>query len=1128
MRELIILNEKRARNSSHIKFLLACKHAKIYPNFINLKCKNKSKAAIRGLLAGKQCWLRNEIRAKYAKQEKLDRLSYYRWQECTRVNGSSWNAIDTAASQLLFPIQEGLQLLKTRKFNKLRKTKIKNERTNANSLPRNQDSKSFTVNLSKFELSDNTLRILNTGLCFSHGRDRSLEDEIVDLETAIKNFSTDSTTRSMTAMTCLEYLKEHQFKNNYSNQFKDHRTQFSKTELRACQEELRSKDLLVMKADKGGQTVILDAEDYWAKGREYIDSSDIVECSKDTLQVVNKLQRELKTALKDTSSIFPNQFAKDRLVLSNPQISQMYGLPKIHKKDVPLRPIVSAVNSSMYRLAKFLAKELSQLIRHQAYHVSKSSELVHELKSQELDLANLIMFSIDVDALYPSVPIIDLDPILKKLMLHNKWESKKIEEFLRLIRLVNNNNFFIFRDKLYHQKDGLAMGSPLAAILALIYMESLENELVPTFTPIVLWRRYVDDILAFIRGNKEEMTNILKKLNNYHPRMNFTIEEEKDGKIPFLDFTIQRKPEENKLQIDIYRKSTYAGRHIDGKSNHSVHHKHAFLYSAIHRIYQFGLEEQEVQNELSYLRNNCINNNIDPIAVDSIHRKILRTKELQQISKLTNTLEDRFLLGWLTLNYSKMHHELARRLRKQGIRTAFGASNTTRLLLPKLKSAIPEMQQSGVYKIECGDCNGVYIGQTRRSFATRMTEHLKYPAKSTFCGHLMNKSHSPQKATMSILLKTQDRNLLNVKETVEILKTIKTPNIQILNTVLGPCSGSLIQWKYPSPKIFPVPYDSVNHENTISKLTNDTPQIEENEEGLKLNTLDDNNVPEDFIGFTDKNEKVTSSACDELKKITRDISEQCEVTCEMEYSSNNFLSHYRTDEDRLMKDIVKYGEMTRRFSENEEPLSMVILRETKVKGEECTEEKRRKDAELRNEEKEDEENVFELGKKIYKYTNVSISTLINEKNEQYEKSINRSVSAYSESNDAPSKRVESDVNSESLITNPCSLPKCRLDSNLTNRSLTHGQWTNVNMIQGSTNHRVTQDSLKIDQKSEIDFESQCMRSSSFSHEIFPVIADDTNNVFPDALEENINHPLSENVVNIDNNDVIQNDWLCEF
>ena len=37
--------------------------------------------------------------------------------------------------------------------------------------------------------------------------------------------------------------------------------------------------------------------------------------------------------------------------------------------------------------------------------------------------------------------------------------------------------------------------------------------------------------------------------------------------------------------------------------------------------------------------------------------------------------------------------------------------------------------QKGVYKIACGQCESVYIGETGRKFSTRMMEHVKCEAK---------------------------------------------------------------------------------------------------------------------------------------------------------------------------------------------------------------------------------------------------------------------------------------------------------------------------------------------------------------------------------------------------------------
>ena len=62
------------------------------------------------------------------------------------------------------------------------------------------------------------------------------------------------------------------------------------------------------------------------------------------------------------------------------------------------------------------------------------------------------------------------------------------------------------------------------------------------------------------------------------------------------------------------------------------------------------------------------------------------------------------------------------------------------------KSAKPIKQRTGVYKIQCDDCNSFYIGQTGRAFKKRFQEHLPkndiHNIKSNFARHLVNNNHN--------------------------------------------------------------------------------------------------------------------------------------------------------------------------------------------------------------------------------------------------------------------------------------------------------------------------------------------------------------------------------------------------
>ena len=56
----------------------------------------------------------------------------------------------------------------------------------------------------------------------------------------------------------------------------------------------------------------------------------------------------------------------------------------IHKKDVPLRPIVSSIGSVMYDTAKFLAKIMKPLVGLNSHHIVNSEDFVNKIAEREV------------------------------------------------------------------------------------------------------------------------------------------------------------------------------------------------------------------------------------------------------------------------------------------------------------------------------------------------------------------------------------------------------------------------------------------------------------------------------------------------------------------------------------------------------------------------------------------------------------------------------------------------------------------------------------------------------------------------------------------------------------------------
>ena len=110
----------------------------------------------------------------------------------------------------------------------------------------------------------------------------------------------------------------------------------------------------------------------------------------------------------------------------------------------------------------------------------------------------------------------------------------------------------------YDQVDGVTMGSPLAPVLANLFMGYHEQLLLENYegTSVLFYRRYVDDTLCVFHNENDAML-FLDYLNRQHVNIKFTFEKEKIGKLPFLDVLVTKST--NTCTTIIFHKKTYTG-----------------------------------------------------------------------------------------------------------------------------------------------------------------------------------------------------------------------------------------------------------------------------------------------------------------------------------------------------------------------------------------------------------------------------------------------------------------------------------------------------------------------------------------------------------------------------------------
>ena len=115
--------------------------------------------------------------------------------------------------------------------------------------------------------------------------------------------------------------------------------------------------------------------------------------------------------------------------------------------------------------------------------------------------------------------------------------------FCNFLNIITKEYFFKFNSKYYKQVNGVAIRSPLHLVLVNIFMCGFESNWLrdyPNDFKPVFYRRYVGDIFVLF-PSPDYADKFKKYLLSKNPNINFSIEKEKDGCLPFLDINIFRE-----------------------------------------------------------------------------------------------------------------------------------------------------------------------------------------------------------------------------------------------------------------------------------------------------------------------------------------------------------------------------------------------------------------------------------------------------------------------------------------------------------------------------------------------------------------------------------------------------------
>ncbi|XP_070401572.1 uncharacterized protein [Nothobranchius furzeri] len=503
-------------------------------------------------------------------------------------------------------------------------------------------------------------------------------------------------------------------------------------------------------ADKGRCTVVLNTMDYHTKITTLLSDNNTYEALKrDPTSSYKKKVIACLQGLERDKTI--NRLTYHRLYPGD-AIPCIYGLPKIHKEGIPLRPIVSSIKSVTYNIAKHLATILAPLVGNTPHHIKNSTDFTDKVQKLTLD-PDETMVSFDVVSLFTCIPTTEVvETVRKQLQEDSTLEDRTNftpDQICTLLDLCLTTTYFKYNEGFYRQKHDCAMGSPVSPIVANLYMEEVERKVLGSFkgrSPSH-WYRYVDD--TWVKIKTQEVESFTTHINAVDKNIKFTRENIKDNCLPFLDCAVHFE-ENGNLNIEVYRKPTHTDQYLLFDSHHSLEHKLGVIKTLHHRAEHVPSKPEGKKKERTHIKESlktCGYPNWAFIKSAKMHRKEDQTPAREDKKDRCNNLVIPYVAG--------VSEKLRRVFSKHNIPVYFRPSNTLRhkLVHPKDKTAKHKLDNV-VSAVQCSEgCPDLYIGETK-PLHKRMAQHRRATSTgqdSAVHLHQKDKGHSFEDANVHIL-----------------------------------------------------------------------------------------------------------------------------------------------------------------------------------------------------------------------------------------------------------------------------------------------------------------------------------------------------------------------------------------
>ncbi|XP_046391602.1 uncharacterized protein LOC124159736 [Ischnura elegans] len=413
------------------------------PKYVTLTTASKSPAAKIALETARRTWIRKELQSWYMKR---DSIAQYRFRLhldlCRELSWTEWTIFDDYVRQRSSEIAHKKRLVLMNKLKNLTEDNHVPPQKPRIDVPANCFY-NRVVNLSNVELNEQEIQLLEKG--FKYVPDlpigkRELENLIIDCDAAL--FNSNRGHKSVFSHKISNAIKRiNPTAKQFSSDLKP---------LKSVKKLLREENLIIEKADKGNAVVVMGKVEYAKKCNDFIENNPVVELPNDPTY---KFQKLLKKALNSAPSIIKtNEMYK--VTVMNPQAPRFFGLPKLHKTNIPIRPVVSSVAAPSRKLASHLNSIFREFTGFKPrYGVNNSTALCRLLTQREPPPSKHTLVSFDVKDLFTNIPISEAVKIAEETLRKAGADPPFLDDFVKLLTVCVEENYFKFNNKFYRQKE---------------------------------------------------------------------------------------------------------------------------------------------------------------------------------------------------------------------------------------------------------------------------------------------------------------------------------------------------------------------------------------------------------------------------------------------------------------------------------------------------------------------------------------------------------------------------------------------------------------------------------------------------------------------------------------------------